>query len=83
MAYIKRIDVMLMWKDFEEFYKLISFTKFHWEHAFANFPTLTHFLFSWVEFKKSRSVPTLRPNSKPQIPWRLRPRRKNDTNHGP
>jgi hypothetical protein len=70
-----------MWKNFEEFYKLIASTRFLWEHAFANFPALTHFLSSWVEFKKSRGVPILRPNFEPPIPWRLRPRRKNDTNH--
>jgi hypothetical protein len=83
MAYIKRLNVMLMWKKFEEFYKLIAFTRFRWEHAFANFPTLTHFLSSWVEFRKSKIVLILGPNFEPQIPWRLKPRRKNDRNHGP
>ncbi len=70
-----------MWKDFNEFYKLITSTKFLWESAFANFPALTHFLSSWVEFRKSKDVHVLGPNFEPPIPWRLRPRGKNDTNH--
>jgi len=50
-------------------------------HALVNFPTLTHFLSSWVEFKKSISVPLLGPNFEPPIPWRLGPRGEIDTNH--
>jgi hypothetical protein len=38
---------------------------FFWEHALANFPTLIHFLSSWVEFRKSKNVPILGPNIEP------------------
>jgi hypothetical protein len=46
------MDVIFMWKNFEDFDKLIASTGFLWEHALANFLALTQFLFSWVEFKK-------------------------------
>jgi hypothetical protein len=62
---METIDVMLMWKDFKDFYKLITFTRLYWDHSLANFPTLIHFLFSWVEFIRSRSVPILEPNFEP------------------
>jgi hypothetical protein len=57
MACTKTINVTLMWKDFEDFYKFITFTKFLLEHALVSFLALTHFLSSWVEFKKLRGVP--------------------------
>jgi hypothetical protein len=57
-----------MWKEFEDFYKFIAFTRFLWEHAILNFPTLTHFPFSWVELTKSKGVPILEPNFEPPIP---------------
>ncbi len=79
-ACTKTTNVTLMWKDFEDFYKLITFTKFLCEHAFVNFQALTHFLSSWVEFKKSRGVLLLGPNFEPPTPWRLGPREENDTN---
>jgi hypothetical protein len=71
---------MLMWKDFEDFYKLIPSTRFLWEHALANFLALIQFLFSWVEFRKSRGVFLLRLNFEPPIPWKLGLGRENDTN---
>jgi hypothetical protein len=58
-TYTETTNVTLMWKDFEDFCKFITFTMFFWEHALANFLALTHFLSSWVEFKKSRGVPIL------------------------
>jgi len=76
----KKIDVMFMWKDFEDFYKVIASTGFLWEHALANFLALTQFSFSWVEFKKSRNVPLLRLNFEPPTPWKLGPGGENDTN---
>ncbi len=45
-----------MWKDFENFHKLIAYVGFLQKHALANFPTLIHFLFSWVEFTKTKGV---------------------------
>jgi hypothetical protein len=69
-----------MWKDFEDFYKLVASTKFFWEHALANFLTLIHFLSFWVEFRKLRGVPILGPNFEPPILWRLRLGRGNDIN---
>jgi hypothetical protein len=83
MAYTKTIGVTFMWKDFEDFHKLIAYVKFFWEHALANFPTLIHFLPSWVEFKKSKCVFILGPNFEPPTPWRLQQGRENDTNHAP
>jgi len=62
---METIDVTLMWKDFKDFYKLITPTGFFWDHSLANFPTLIHFLSSWVEFIRSRSVAILEPNFEP------------------
>lgn len=62
---METIDVMFMWKDFKDFYKLITSIGFFWDHALANFPTLIHFLSSWVEFIRPRSVPILEPNFEP------------------
>jgi hypothetical protein len=83
MACTKTTYVTLMWKDFEDFSKFITSTGFLWEHALVNFPALTHFLSSWVEFKKSISVPLLGPNFEPPIPWRLGPRGETDIDHAP
>jgi len=69
-----------MWKDFEDFYKLIASTNFLWEHALANFLALIHFLSSWVEFKKSKGVLLLGPNFEPPTPWKLGLGGENDTN---
>jgi hypothetical protein len=69
-----------MWKDFEDFYKLIASTKFLWEHAFAKFLILTHFLSFWVEFRKLRGVLILGPNFEPPTFWRLRLGGGNDIN---
>jgi hypothetical protein len=54
-----------MWKDFKDFYKLITSIGFFWEYALANFPTLIHFLSSWDEFKKSINVLIFGPNFEP------------------
>jgi hypothetical protein len=51
-------------------------------YALANFLAVTHFLSSWVEFRKLRGVFILRPNFEPPTPWRLKPRREIDT-HAP
>jgi hypothetical protein len=67
-----------MWKDFEDFYKLIASIEFFWKHALANFLALTHFQSSWVEFKKLIGV--LGPNFEPAIPWKLKLGGGNDTN---
>jgi hypothetical protein len=69
-----------MWKDFKDFYKLIASIGFLWEHAFAKKLALTQFLFSWVEFRKSKGIPILGPNFEPPTPWKLGRRWENDTN---
>jgi hypothetical protein len=64
---METIDVTLMWKDFKDFYKFITSTRFFWDRVLANFPTLIHLLSSWVEFIRSRNVPILEPNFEPSL----------------
>jgi len=71
IAYTKTIGITLRWKDFEDFHKLIAYVKFLWEHALANFLTLIHFLYFWVEFRKSKGVLIFGPNFEPPTPWWL------------
>jgi hypothetical protein len=83
ITYTKTLGVMLMWKDFEDFHKFIAYVKSLWEHALANFPTLIHFLSSWVEFRKSKGIFIFGPNFESPTPWKLGQGWEKDTKHAP
>ncbi len=66
-------DENLDWVDFWNFFELIfnnGHTKWHAIHTFLD---LTHFLYSWAEFRNHESIPLVGPKSTHPTPWRLRP----------
>jgi hypothetical protein len=62
--YIKTQDITFQWKDFEEFYALISHNGPWLECVQQIILTLADFLYSWFEFKKVRNVLLVGPTYK-------------------
>lgn len=60
--------VILMWKDFENFYTFMDFIKPLKTYAIETYPTLVHFVISLSMFRKGLS---LRPRHEPPTSWRL------------
>jgi hypothetical protein len=75
IACIETQDITFQWKDFEEFYVLISHNGPGFEYAKQTIPTLASFPYSWFEFRKVRSVVLVGPTYKCPSPLKLRPRR--------
>ncbi len=51
-TWIETQYVTLQWKDFKEFYALISHNGPWFEYVQQRIPTITDFIYSWFEFKR-------------------------------
>jgi hypothetical protein len=73
IACTKTTNHNLVWRNFEQFYALITSSQELHAYAFHTYPDLEYFLESWDKHKKFKYVPLIGLECTPLTRWKLGP----------